>query len=62
MNENDERLVALLTQIRDNQREAIELQKTTVGRHRTQLRFYYVSTAIAMAAMGYLVYFFFFHH
>ena len=61
MNDNDERIVALLKQIRDNQRESIELQKTTVSRHRTQVRVYYVATMLAVAVMLYLAYFFFHH-
>jgi hypothetical protein len=61
LNENDERIVMLLTQIRDNQREAIELQKTAVSRQRTQVSVYYVATALAVAVMFYLVNFIFRH-
>ena len=56
MNENDERIVALLTQIRDNQREAIDLQKTTVARHRIQVRVYYIVTTVILAATFYFIY------
>ncbi|HEY2347084.1 MAG TPA: hypothetical protein VGH80_14615 [Xanthomonadaceae bacterium] len=61
MNENDERIVALLTQIRDNQREAIDLTKTSVSRQRTQVRVYYIASALSLVVMFYLVYFFFRH-
>ena len=56
MNDDSEQIVSLLTQIRDNQREAIELQKTAVSRQKSLSRTYYTVVALAMPFFAYFAY------
>ncbi len=56
MDDDSDQIVSLLTQIRDNQREAIELQKTAVSRQKSMSRTYYSVVVLAIPLFAYFTY------
>jgi hypothetical protein len=61
MNDDNDKIVSLLTEIRDSQREALALQKITALRHKRGTRVYYTVVAILVPISIYYVYLTFHH-
>ena len=56
MNDSDNRIASLLTEMRDMQRESLGLQKEAVSRGRRQVRVWYLVTLILLAVFLYFLF------
>jgi hypothetical protein len=61
MNDDNGQIVSLLTQIRDNQKEAIEMQRAAIASQQSHVRKYYVIVAVAVAAFAWYIFEFLYH-
>ncbi len=61
MSDDNGQIVALLTQIRDNQKLAIDLQRSALDRHQSHVRRYYAIVAVVFALIGVFAYEIFHH-
>ena len=61
MSNDNDRMVSLLTEIRDNQKEALALQKITALRQKRMARVYYVALAFLVPISIYYAYLTFHH-